>query len=113
MPKKLTKLSQTHGKKEGFKPTTLDQIWGDTGASKYQTLDEEEYTQKLNSFNKSDLQAHAISMGLVPIDDRDKLTLRLVKDFRRHVNNYRVPKPSAPTNAKVPADIQKILNEGR
>ena len=40
--KKLESLSQTHGKEE-FKPTTLDQIWGDTGISKYGTLNEDEY----------------------------------------------------------------------
>lgn len=113
MPKKLKKLNQTHGKKEEFVPTTLDQLWGNTGVSKYQTLDETEYTNKLGSFNKSDLQAHAIEMGLVPVDDRDKLTLRLVKEFRKHINNYKVPKTSSSSNVKIPDDIRKILNEGR
>jgi hypothetical protein len=29
--KKVTELNQAHGKVEGPEPTTLDQIWGDTG----------------------------------------------------------------------------------
>ena len=41
MPKKTTKNSQTHGKVET--PNSLDQIWGDTGISKYGTLNLEEY----------------------------------------------------------------------
>ena len=41
--KQISELSQTHGKVEDFKPTTLDQIWGDDGLSKYQTLDEVQY----------------------------------------------------------------------
>ena len=47
--KKLQSLSQTHGKEEGnFKPTTLDQIWGDDGVSKYGTLNEAEYIKKID-----------------------------------------------------------------
>ena len=36
----LEDLSQAHGKEEKFVPTTLDQIWGDEGLSKYGTMEE-------------------------------------------------------------------------
>jgi hypothetical protein len=38
---KLEELSETNAKVEDFKPTSLDQIWGDRGTSKYGTLDPE------------------------------------------------------------------------
>ena len=41
--KKSKEMIQTHAmeEKDSFEKTTLDQIWGDTGFSKYGTLDEE------------------------------------------------------------------------
>jgi hypothetical protein len=68
---------------EGFQPSTLDQVWGDTGNTKYGTMDEAEYTDKLKEMNKSDLQAHASRAGLIPIDDRGILTKKLLTEFRR------------------------------
>jgi hypothetical protein len=37
--KNIGELSQTHGKLEGKEYRSLDQIWGDTGISKYGTND--------------------------------------------------------------------------
>ena len=80
---KLKKMAQTHGKDESiqpkFEPRTLDQIWGDTGLGKYNTLDEGIYKDRLDNMAKTDLQAHATKVGLVPIDNRSTLTQRLVK----------------------------------
>jgi hypothetical protein len=113
MSKKLKNLKQVDGKKEQFKPTTLDQLWGDTGISKYKTLDENEYSRQLVDYNKSDLQAHAISMGLVPVDDRERLTQRLIKEFRKHINNYRTPDTLSSKQGSVSDDVKRILDEGR
>lgn len=110
--KKLENMSQTHGKTETFKPTTLDQIWGDTGNSKYGTLNEEEYESQLNEMNKSDLQTHATKIGLVPIDDRVRLTKRLLSEFRVHVASYKRPEFKQ-SNPKISKEVAKILAEGR
>ena len=40
---KLKDLNQIDAKEETGRPTTLDQIWGDTGISKYGTNDFEYY----------------------------------------------------------------------
>ncbi len=45
--KKLEELSQSHGMEEKFIPSTLDQVWGDEGLTKYGTMDEEAYTDKI------------------------------------------------------------------
>jgi len=111
MPRKskLDNMKQTHGKIEN--PVTLEQLWGDDGSNKYGTLDADKYSSYINGLNKSDLQKHAVRVGLVPIDDRTTLIARLKKEFSKHVSTYSVKK-LAPRK-----DISKaakdILSEGR
>lgn len=105
-------MTQAHGQEE-TRPTTLDQIWGDTGQSKYGTMDEKVYNQQLVGMNKSDLQAHAIKVGLVPIDDRERLTKTLMHEFRMHVASFRHPKQKLAPAAQIPPEVTKILAEGR
>jgi len=112
--KKLESLSQTHGKEEkDFEPTTLAQIWGDDGVSKYGTLNEGKYVEGLNDMHFSDVRTHAADLGLVPIDDRALLTKRLLSEFRRHVGEYTMPKENKEEPKKIDEEIQKILEEGK
>lgn len=113
MRKKLTEMKQAHGKQEKFVPTTLDQVWGDTGISKYKTLDEAAYAAELAEMNKSDLISHACKVGVVPADDRERLIKKLLTQFKQHVSQYRVAslKPEAPK--EVSKEVLKILAEGR
>ena len=108
----LDELSQSHGKEEGTQPTSLDQVWGDTGVSKFGTLDEEEYESSLSSMNKSDLQTHATKVGLVPIDDANMLRKRLLREFNRHISSFRTPKQTQGVK-KMSAKAVKILKEGK
>jgi len=108
----LEELSQAHGKEEGSQPTSLDQIWGDTGISKFNTLNQEEYESQINEMNKTDLQAHATKIGLVPIDDANALKKRLLREFVKHVNSFQVPK-SAKGSQAVSKKALKILGEGK
>ena len=108
----LEELSQSHGKEEGTQPTSLDQVWGDTGVSKFGTLDEEEYESSLSSMNKSDLQTHATKVGLVPIDDVNMLRKRLLREFNRHISSFRTPKQTQGVK-KMSAKAVKILKEGK
>ena len=105
-------MKQAHGKNE-FVPTTLDQLWGDTGTGrKYNTLDETEYLAYIQDMNKSDLQSHAVRIGMIPVDNRETLEKRLLKEFRVHVAGYTVPQIK--TKSKVPSkEVEKILAEGR
>ena len=81
--KSIDNLSQAHGKEEKTQPTTLDQIWGDTGMTRYGHQNEEKYKQSLKEMTKSDIQAHAHFIGLVPVDNREQLEKRLVSEFRK------------------------------
>jgi hypothetical protein len=108
---KLDELSQTHGKVEN-RPITLDQIWGDDGKRKYGTLDPEKYSQYLADLNKSDLQAHAIKIGLVPIDNRETLVKRLKTEFKKHISLY-TARPNIDNVGKLSKKSKDILSEGR
>ena len=116
--KKLNQLSQVHGKLEKPQFTTLDQLWGDTGISKYKTLDASEYVNQLKEMQKTDLHAHAVDIGIIPVDDRETLVKRLIKEFNRHTAEYQRPTnlaKQAELNNKKPVDqnILNILSEGR
>lgn len=105
--------NQIDGKEETFRPTTLDQILGDTGTSKYKTMDVVVYSDKLSGMNKSDLQSHAVQVGIIPIDDRRILVERLTREFKRHVAAFRAPHEPQVPQIKVDKELQAILNQGR
>ena len=110
--RKLNELHQTHGKVETYTPSTLNQIWGDTGIDKYNTFNLEEYKQDLSEMAKADLRSHAVKMGIIPIDDREQLERRLIKEFNIHTASFRRPVINKPT-AKPTKEVFKILSEGR
>ncbi len=112
MPK-LKELKTTHGKTENFRPTTLNQIWGDDGTSLYHTMDETEYSKHIATLSKGDLQSHAASVGVLPMDDKENLTKKLIRGFREHVSAYRIPREGNKAPKKVSEKVRAILSEGR
>ncbi len=112
---KAKEMIQTHAmeEKESFEKTTLDQVWGDEGSSKYGTLDEGKYSNEIRGMNRSDLHSHAVKMGILPIDNRDLLTSRLMREFRKHVLAYRKPKRGKRTREKLSGTASSILSEGK
>jgi len=112
--KKVNELNQVHGKDETqYRPTSLDQVWGDEGFGKYKTMDLEKYESHLQALNRTDLQKHAAEIGVVPIDNRDMLKKRLVGEFKKHVASYRMPNVKDTTDKKPSDEVIKILREGR
>ena len=111
--KSIKNLSQAHGKEEKFEPTTLEQIWGDDGSTTYGTLNENQYSNRLDDMNMSDLQTHASTVGIIPIDNRSTLRERLLRDFRKHVSSYKKPTHQTQSPRDVNPETIKILSEGR
>jgi|TARA_B110000263_G_scaffold164093_1_gene142903 hypothetical protein len=110
----LKNMSQTHAMEEPkYAASTLDQIWGDTGLTKYQTLDSKEYKQTINNYNKSDLQTHASKVGLLPLDNVTMLKERLMSEFNRHVASYRKPVDNVNQPQKLSEASKRTLSEGR
>ncbi len=110
---KLQQLNQIDAKEEIGKPTTLDQIWGDTGLQKYGTNNLDEYKIYLRSLNRSDIQSHAIKLGMLPTDNHEILVARLEREFQRHISAYQAPANDSRKQKKISKDAQKILSEGR
>ena len=110
--RKIEELSQTHGKLENTQYKSLDQIWGDTGLSKYKTTNLQDYIDYINEMNKSDLQAHANKIGLVPIDNRETLTKRLVLEFIKFISTFNVPK-NTNNSVLLNKKSKDILSEGK
>ena len=112
---KMKNMSQTHGKVEEPQEvvaTTLDQIWGDEGLARYKTLEDKTYRDLLQSMSLTDLQTEAQRIGLVPVDNREMLTGRLMREFRTHVQQYQAP--PQPTDPKEYGDdVYRILKEGQ
>ena len=111
--KVLDEMEQVHGKEEEYEATTLDQIWGDTGMDKYGTFKEEEYKSYIDELNKTDLQQHAIKLGLVPVRDRGRLTKNLIIAFKQHISQYKKPVDNKDQALNVSDEVAKILSEGR
>ena len=111
--KPLESLSQTHGKVEKYQPTTLDQVWGESGNTKYGTTDVNKYIKKLDDMNTTDLQTHAHVMGFVPVDDRVTLMNKLVGEFKKHISGFKKPLDQASTTPSLSNEAKKILSEGR
>lgn len=107
-------MLQTSGKENLVTPRTLAQVWGDTGLSKYNTLDVEEYKAYINDLNKTDLQAHAIRIGLAPISERYRLTEALIREFKTYANQFVPSEQLKPAPEKeISPEVAKILSEGR
>ena len=110
--KKIKEMNQTHGKEEKHKPTTLDQIRGDDGTGKYSVREEEKYTASLKQMTRIDIQAHATKVGLIPIENREVLEQRLLREFRRHWAQYHRP-TEIDNSANISNEVKSILEEGR
>ncbi len=106
-------MSQAHGKDEKFQPTTLDQIWGDDGLGRYGTMEETEYKGQLDEMTKTDIRAHAMKLGLVPVDNRDLLVKTLLKEFNKHVSQFKKPVDKESKSNDMSDEVRKILGEGR
>ncbi len=111
---KLNETIEIDGRADTKRPTSLDQIWGADGLSKYGTMDLDEYESKLNDMMMVDLQNHARDVGLRPDVEAGVLRGRLINEFKKHVASYKGASSRAysPTPKSVPSHIQKILKVG-
>ena len=65
--------------------------------------------------NKSDLHSHAIKLGILPVENRDLLTKRLVREFKKHVLSFKKPRSASANKkpSKVSDSAKSILAQGR
>lgn len=95
MKNKLNNLKQIDGKlhaEDSFEPVTIAQVLGDTGLSKYNTLNEDEYRAQLSQMNLAELRGHATTVGIIPRDvSTERLVKQLVGEFNKYVSVYKRP----------------------
>lgn len=110
----LNEAVEIDGKLASNKPTSLEQIWGIDGSSKYGTMELASYEARLNDMLPVDIQNHARDVGLRPDVDTDTLRKRLVVEFQKHVASYQGSTVNVKNSrlASLPNDIRKILREG-
>jgi|TARA_R110000824_G_scaffold50385_2_gene140750 hypothetical protein len=107
-------LNQAHGRDESKPvPTTLDQIWGDTGLWKYNTNDVDEYSAQVRTMTLADIREHATKNGLVPVGDRSSLEKKLISEFKKHVSKYTVSAVQKREPTSLSEEAKKILKEGQ
>lgn len=107
-------MQQSDGKiynKHGVR--SIDELLG-LSSSKYNTHDVDKYEQQLNEMNTSDLQAHSISLGVLPKEDRRLLVQLLLKQFRIANSAHLNPAQEAPgITKKITKETLRILAEGK
>ena len=66
---------------------------------------------------KVDLQSHASKVGIIPVDNREVLATRLIREFKKHVTLYKQPQNKNLGDIHSKNDIteaaKQVLNEGR
>lgn len=121
MPKitKLSSLNQTDGKVKDKSPNLskkqqIDKIFGDDGSSKFGTIDESVFVQKLEDLSNSvaDMQNFAAQYGIKATDIKDTKR-KLLDEFRTHVQANKSQVGTTSTNSKITKEIQAILAGGR
>lgn len=113
MSKTKTKKKIVDGKIEDFQPTTLDQIWGEDSNTNYKARSVKEYEQQLAEMNTADLQAHAVKVGILPTESRERTVRKLTTEFASYLSQLsRIPKTTVKPK-DVPKQIMDILSEGR
>ena len=121
MPKitKLSSLTQADGKLKDKTPLSkkqqIDKIFGDDGSSKFGTIDESVFVQKLEDLSNSvaDMQNFAAQYGIKATDDIKDTKRKLLDEFRTHVQANKGQVGTTSTNSKITKEIRAILAGGR
>jgi hypothetical protein len=95
-------------------PQSLDSIMGFTATSKYKQNTVEEYTEYLNSLNGTDLQTHAQTIGIRPIQELIHLKRNLIAEFTRcNQELVRFAHVEKPQNSQISPEAWEVLSRGR
>lgn len=109
------KQIEVHGKVESpdLKPTTLEQVWGYNEMSRYGTKSESEYEQSLLGMNRPELESQARKMGVVVVENSERIRGKLIAEFRQHFASLQKPVNPPAYPQKISDEVRKILAEGR
>lgn len=92
MPK-IKNKEQLDGRliEKDIESTKLEVFLGADGMGKYGTLNRAEYENRINSLNTAELRNHAITAGVIPITDHNRLKKQLLVTFDKYALSYKAP----------------------
>lgn len=109
----IVKLQQIDGKVYNKRNVqSIDELLDETH-HKYDTHDIKEYEAKLQNMNTSDLQRHAISVQILPKENRVLLIKLLLKQFQMTNSGYVKTPASVGVEKPISQEVMDILGEGR
>lgn len=111
--KKIESLSQATGKVPTYEITNIEQIFGGSEASKFGTMDEKVFNDRLLEMTRADLENFARKHGSIIVESSERIRAELMKIFRNHVSLLQKPVSKPTSKIKIAPDVQRILNEGR
>lgn len=97
------------------KPQTFDELMGWDKKDTYITTSPEEYASSLKSKSLTDLQLEATAKNLLPVNDRNKLEKRLIREFEKYHQKF-VPQTQIKTkfdSVNAPQEVIDICNNGK
>ena len=96
------------------KPKTLGDLAGYPKSSVYKTSDIDEYSSMLEKMSLSDMQNHAINVGLAPSSERNHLQKTLIREFRSKVSaSFGGTSQDQPIDPNKKEAALKIMSRGR
>lgn len=110
--RKIQEMNQVDGRDHAkeFKRQSVDEIFG-YEKSKFPSNNAKQYEADLKQMNKYDLNQIALSLGMLPIDDKFVLIERIMIQFNQH-NSAISAARNTPNQLKISQEGIDILSEG-
>jgi hypothetical protein len=124
MARKSKKVEIVDGKLEELKVSIKENVTG--GKKNVRSLDEllgtksteyshgslDEYADKVKNMTLAELQAHAASVGILPVSDQKRLVARLINQYQKTSNKYYNTISFNTVEPKNRAALEKVLRHG-
>lgn len=109
------KRIEAHGKLEDVKtqPSTLEQVWGYSGLSRFGVKSEAEYKEKVDDMQRADLERETRRLGQVVVESTTRLRENLLRLFRTEAAALNRPADKPQSRTAPDAAALKVLSEGR
>jgi len=71
----------------------------------------EEYKAQIDQMSRTDINAHAADLGVIPVEDRGSLEKRLTDEFISHVNSFRKPLQKREEDPSLEQKVKNLLKD--
>jgi|GEM_PF-5540238 len=92
------------------KVRSIDELLGNV-SNPYASMTEEQYRIKLTNMSMSEIQAHAASVGILPISNKPILAKRLLAEYSKKAGGYYNTVEQQYVEPKNPDKLAKLLKK--